>query len=78
MALYRDPQIVRLLDNEIFDIVYKPGDSAPYAGIYRCAGCGHEIGIAQGHTLPAEGHSQHPEASGPISWKLLVFAQHNR
>ena len=78
MALYRDPQFVRLFNDDVFDIVYKPGDSAPYAGIYRCVVCGHEIGIAHGHTLPTEGHSAHPEAGAQISWKLLVFAQHKR
>lgn len=78
MALYKDPQFVRLFNDDVFDIIYKPGDSATFAGIYQCVGCGHEIGIAQGHTLPAEGHPQHSESNGPISWKLLVFAQHKR
>jgi hypothetical protein len=58
-----------------FDAVYPPGTVAANAGIYRCTGCGDEIGIAKGHTLPAQNHRQHSTAQGAIRWQLLVHAE---
>jgi hypothetical protein len=75
MAFYQDSPITKTT-NTIFDSVSAPGTAAPYAGIYRCTGCGHEIGIAQSHVLPSQNHAQHAPGT-PIRWKLLVFAQHN-
>ena len=42
---------------------------------YRCAACGHEIGIAKGHKLPPQNHHQHAPGIGRIQWQLLVYAQ---
>lgn len=76
MALYQDKIHVKHSVHQAFDAVHNPGINAPFAGIYRCTGCGHEIGIAQGHTLPPE-HPRHP-ARVAIQWQLLVFAEHKK
>lgn len=76
MALYKHQPVTSSTDTA-FDTIQHPGNSTTYAGIYRCAACGHEIAIAEGHTLPPETHPQHPRGV-PIQWKLHVFAQHNR
>lgn len=76
MALYKNAQMLKQSSDAAFDQIHAPGVAAPYAGIYRCAVCGHEIAIAFGHTLPPQGHSQHP-LGRPIQWQLAVFAQHN-
>jgi hypothetical protein len=76
MALYKDRANVGESESEEFDKVYRPGTAAPHAGIYRCVGCGHEIGIARSHILPSQNHPQHSPNQGDIRWKLLVYAQH--
>lgn len=78
MALYKNKDYVGTSASEAFDRNYKPGVVAPHAGIYRCIKCNHEIGIAQGHVLPAQNHNQHPDSLGAIEWRLAVFAQHNK
>ena len=77
MALYKHGQRLTQSQDAAFDAVHSPGIAAPFAGIYRCTACGHEIGIASGHTLPPQTHPQHPPSLGAIRWQLLVFAQHN-
>jgi hypothetical protein len=47
MAQYKYPQFLQKNEHAEFDTDYSPGSSAPNAGIYRCMGCGREIGIAQ-------------------------------
>jgi hypothetical protein len=76
MAWYKHANLLKQVNFGDFDAVHQPGTKAPFAGIYRCAGCGHEIGIAMGHTLPPQGHHQHAEAQGAIRWVLAVFADH--
>jgi len=78
VASYKYDQYLHKNDSEEFDKVHQPGKSAPHAGIYRCEGCGHEIGIAAGHTLPSQNHPQHSTSQGDIRWKLLVFAMHKK
>lgn len=77
MATYKYVQHLNHSDSPAFDQVHEPGIAAPYAGIYRCTKCGHEIGIAKSHILPPQSHPQHPTSLGPIRWQLIVFAQHN-
>lgn len=77
MASYKYPNLLKLNDSQEFDRTHTPGDPAPYAGIFRCMVCGHEIGIAEGHTLPPQNHAQHPVGK-PIWWKLVAFAVHNK
>lgn len=73
MALYKYTQYVTQSNDAAFDAGHSPGTAAPHAGIYRCTGCGYEIGIAAGHTLPPESHHKH---TAKIVWRLAVFAQH--
>lgn len=75
MASFKYDQFVSKIDHAAFDLLHNPGIAAPDAGIYRCDGCGHEIGIAKGHILPPQIHAQHP-ANKPIQWRLAVFAIH--
>jgi hypothetical protein len=73
MAQYKDGANVTHSSSSDFDSKHSPGITAPYPGIYRCPGCGDEIGIAKGHTLPPQNHHQH--SSGlKIEWQLLVRA----
>jgi len=73
MALYK--YSINLAQNQHanFDTDLTPGSGAPDAGIYRCSGCGDEIGIAKGHTLPPQNHHQHTNNSA-VRWRLLVAA----
>lgn len=74
MAQYKNPGFLTKSEHSAFDETHAPGTAAPDAGIYRCTGCGHEIGIAKGHTLPPQTHHQHSASAGKIAWQLIVFA----
>lgn len=76
MAWYKYLSVLTINNHEAFDKLHQPGIAAPAAGIYRCEGCGHEIGIAAGHTLPPQGHHTHSPAQGTIRWRLTVAPQH--
>lgn len=76
MALYKNKDRLSVSSSDAFDTLHGPGVAAPYAGIYRCEACGHEIGIAHTHKLPPQDHHTHPAGKGPIQWRLTVFAQH--
>lgn len=78
MASYKNPKFVSTSTSAEFDKFLAPGSPAPYAGIYKCRACGHEIGIAEGHTLPPQSHPQHPASLGAIQWQLAVYAVHNK
>ena len=75
MAQYKYSKFLSQSDHSEYDKLYEPGAEAPNAGIYRCHGCGEEIGIAKGHKLPPQNHHQHTTAQGKIQWQLVVFAQ---
>jgi len=77
MASYKHDIYLMRSDSAEFDKDYQPGAKAPYAGIYRCLGCGHEISIAGGRVLPSQSHPQHTPGKGSILWQLVVFAMHN-
>ena len=74
MAQYKHGQHLTQSQHDAFDARLSPGTVTTNAGIYRCAVCGDEIGIAKGHTLPPQNHHQHAPGLGPIQWQLLVFA----
>ncbi len=76
MAWYKYEKFLSKSAGDAYDKIYEPGIAAPFAGIYRCMGCGHEIGIARGHTLPPQNHHQHTTAQGRIRWQLIVYADH--
>lgn len=75
MAQYKYGQYLNQSNDSAYDTKYSPGASAPNAGVYRCAGCGDEIGIAKGHTLPPQNHHQHSPSTVKVEWQLLVWAQ---
>ena len=77
MAVYKYAEFLEVNDSEAFDRILKPGDYAPWAGIYRCTGCGSEIGLAGGHVLPAKNHHKHTRAQGRIRWRLVVSHLNN-
>ena len=77
MALYKYGQHLTKSEDGAFDAKHAPGVAASHAGVYICAGCGHEIGIAEGHKLPPQDHHQHANAT-KIEWQLLVYAQHQK
>jgi hypothetical protein len=72
VALYKYSHFIQHIDNAAFDQINQPGIAAPWAGIYRCEGCGHEIAIAHNHILPAQNHPQHTQQQGAIRWRLTV------
>lgn len=74
MALYKHGQVLTQNQHAEFDRAHPPGTAAANAGIYRCTGCGDEIGIAKGHTLPPQNDRQHPPRCGGIQWQLIVCA----
>ena len=76
MAWYKYDQYLKRSTGDAYDLVHQPGVAAPNAGIYRCEGCGREIGIASGHTLPPQGHHTHTTQQGRIQWRLIVYADH--
>lgn len=75
MALYKHGAFLTQNQHQAFDTLLPPGSDASNPGIYRCAVCGDEIGIAKGHVLPPQNHHQHAPGQGPIRWQLLVCAQ---
>jgi hypothetical protein len=78
MAWYQYPQLLKQSTAEAYDQFHNPGVAAPFAGIYRCAGCGREIGIAYNHTLPPQNHHEHTASQGTIRWQLIVCADHRQ
>jgi hypothetical protein len=75
-VLYKYSQHLQQSDDAAFDKRHSPGTQAEQPGVYRCAGCGDEIGIAKGHTLPPQNHHHH-SSGAKIEWQLLVYAQQN-
>lgn len=75
MAYYKYPSFVEKKDflhpdrsgYSIFDIVYSPGKTVPFSGIYRCETCSREAACNQGDPFP----SHHPSC-GDIKWRLIV------
>jgi hypothetical protein len=74
MAGYKYGSYLKQNNHEEYDKEHSPGEEAYNAGIYRCTGCGDEIAIAKGHTLPPQNHHQHTPGAGRIRWQLLVLA----
>ena len=75
MAQYKYIEYLIESDNSAYDSVFNPGESCLNSGIYRCETCGDEIASNKGNPFPPQNHHQHPSNSGPIKWKLIVFAQ---
>lgn len=75
MVWYKYPQVLTQIMHANFDKIYSPGEQSPDGGIYRCEGCGREIGIAQQHTLPPQNHHQHTSAQGAIRWRMVACSE---
>jgi len=73
MALYHHGNELAYSGSPVFDQILEPGSTAPYGGIYKCTGCGHEIGIAKYHNLPPQNHHQHRDWSVRIQWRAVVL-----
>jgi hypothetical protein len=76
MAWYKEAKYLTKVDHPPYDKDHPPGGEAPFAGIYRCMGCGREIAIANKHILPPQNHHSHTAQQGAIRWRLIVFANH--
>lgn len=76
MALFRDETNVKKANpSDAFTKEWKPGETPPHAGIYKCKGCGDEIASNKGVQLPSQNHKQHSPSQGSIRWQLLVYAE---
>lgn len=77
MAWYKYDQFLTKDNATAYDQTYKPGDAAPYSGIYRCEGCRKEVASNQNQPLPPQNHHQHSQSQGAIRWRLIVYADHD-
>lgn len=77
MAWYKEPKYLKQVLSDELDMDHAPGVTAPFAGVYRCMGCGREIATAFGHVLPPQNHHSHTPQQGAIRWRLIVFANHD-
>jgi hypothetical protein len=75
MALYKDRQYLNDSDHGAFDLLLRPGNSAPNSGIYRCETCGAETVSEKSRLLPANNHHVHAEELGQIQWRLIVLVE---
>jgi hypothetical protein len=75
MALYKYKHYLDDSDHKAFDLLCRPDDIAPDAGIYRCEVCGAEIVSERSRRLPPKTHHTHAEELGPIQWRLIVLAE---
>jgi hypothetical protein len=73
MAFYQNSTDLIFSSNQVFNTSYEPGQAAPFGGLYKCTGCGHEIGIARYHSLPPQTHHQHTNRYVPIRWQPVVI-----
>jgi hypothetical protein len=72
MAKYKDDKYLTRAYGSEFDQIHEPGATAPYSGIYRCEGCGHEETSIASNRLPPQNHHQHTTYQGRIRWRLVV------
>ena len=76
MASYSYDEFLKKSCVAAYDELHSAGSVAPYAGIYRCDGCGHEVAAPVGCSLPNTDHHRHTNEQGAIRWRLIVFADH--
>jgi hypothetical protein len=72
MPIYKSGDYFQRSNSIEFDALYTPNSQAPKAGIYRCEGCGYEIGIAYGLMLPPLNHHTHTTPQRAIQWRLVA------
>lgn len=72
MPAYNDPDYFDRRPGPAFNVLYNPGERAPYSGIYRCENCADEIAHNGGNPLPPQNHHQHTNRFLPIVWRLIA------
>jgi hypothetical protein len=72
MAQYKYAQFLTQSNHGAYDSLHAPGHLAPFGGIYRCEGCGHEATVPAIHALPPQNHHVHANPRIPIQWRLVV------
>jgi hypothetical protein len=74
MAAYKEAKYLTKAYDPPYDLDIATAMAAPFAGIYRCMGCGREIVSDHGDALPDQNHHSHTASEGAIRWRLIVFA----
>jgi len=77
MAVYKYAAFLKQNQDGSFDQLYSPGTQTPFAGIFRCNGCGREVVSEHPKPLPPQNHHQHLPIQGPILWRMVAWANHN-
>lgn len=72
MALFKNPEKVRLSGSLAFDRAFRAGNDAAYEGIYFCVNCGLEIVAKGGVPLPSTRQREHRAWCTAVQWQLLV------
>jgi hypothetical protein len=78
MAEYKNARYVTPSNSSAFDVRYAPGAKVANAGIYRCNGCGDEVCVSLGQSLPQPPQHVHEASAGKAEWQLLVFAERHK
>lgn len=76
MAVYKNANYLRQDFGAAFDQFHSPGSNTPLSGIYKCAGCGHEMVSVANHPFPPQNHHVHNALQGQIRWQLIVMSTH--
>lgn len=61
-------------EGSVWRYYYKPGNTCPASGIYRCTNCGDEVTCNKDDPLPPQNHRQH-NVPGDIQWELVVMTK---
>ncbi|EFB1645163.1 protein L, partial [Escherichia coli] len=61
-------------EGSVWRYYYKPGNTCPASGIYRCTNCGDEVTCNKDDPLPPQNHRQH-NVPGDIRWELVVMTK---
>jgi hypothetical protein len=70
VAAYKYNEILTWSNDQVYDLTLNPGIPVPHSGIYRCAGCGHEVASNARDPLPrrtsisTNGSRSDPAATG--------------
>jgi hypothetical protein len=76
VAIYKYLHYLTHSQEEAYEVDHRPGDAAPFAGIYRCMGCHTEEPVGERQPLPPHNHHPHTPTQGAIRWRLIVYADH--
>ncbi|WP_158806280.1 MULTISPECIES: hypothetical protein [unclassified Acidisoma] len=77
MAYFKEASFLELESGPEYDMLFPPGQEAPYAGVYRCEVCALCVVSEFSNRLPSDDHHQHRRHSEhPIRWRLAVKAHY--